>query len=438
MLLQGTSKLDADGILVIGGVRATDLVKEFGTPLYVVDEAAVRGRCRAYREAFEATGLAYDVSYASKAFCIQAMCRLVAEEGLSLDVVSGGELYTAHRAGINMQRVHFHGNNKSVSELEQALDAHIGYFVVDNFTELARLAQLAQAKNCIANVMIRMTPGVVADTHAAIATGQEDSKFGFHLKSGQAGEAVRLTLDSPHLNWIGVHVHIGSQLFSLQPYETAARHVAAFAHTIKTQYGQTMQHANLGGGFGIRYTANDVPCTTSQYVHVIARSLQQAFMEVQLPMPTIGIEPGRSIIGEAGTTLYTIGAIKTIPHVRTYVAVDGGMTDNPRPALYDSQYEAMVANRGHDEATQCVSVAGKCCESGDMLLWDVTLPEVRVGDLLAVSCTGAYNYAMASNYNRLPRPAVVFVSAGQADLVVERETYDHLVARDRIPARWRA
>jgi diaminopimelate decarboxylase len=437
MHLYGTSKINEKGHLEIGGCDTVDLAREFGTPLYIVDETFVRQRIREFVEAFRQTGLRFQVAYASKAFCVMAMCRLAEEEGMSLDVVSGGELYTALKAGFPAGRIHFHGNNKTPEEIALALDADIGCFVVDNFTELRLLDAMAAERGKRVNILLRITPGVEAHTHEFIATGKQDSKFGFDLESGAAHEAVREALEKRHLELIGVHSHIGSQIFGVEGFRLAVEKLAAFAIDVRDRWGKTFSVFNFGGGFGIRYVEGDNPLPVGTYVKAIADAVIAACNAAQYPLPEVWIEPGRSIVGEAGTTLYTIGTSKDIPGVRKYIAVDGGMTDNPRPALYGAKYEAVLANRANEQPGEIVSVAGKCCESGDMLIWDLALPPVRTGDLLAVFCTGAYNYAMASNYNRIPRPAVVFVRDGQADLVVARETYEDIVGLDRIPERLR-
>ncbi|MDP4096700.1 diaminopimelate decarboxylase [Paenibacillus sp. P96] len=438
MYLHGTSKINAQGHLEIGGCDATMLKEQFGTPLYVVDEQLVRRRCREFIEAFRATGLSFQVAYASKAFCVVAMCSLAAEEGMSLDVVSDGELYTALQAGFPVERIHFHGNNKTPAELEMALDAKIGCFVVDNLTELHLLQVLAAERNMRANILLRVTPGVEAHTHEYISTGQTDSKFGFDIGNGAAMDAVKLALQQSQLNLLGIHSHIGSQIFEVDGFQVTTERVAAFTRSVKEELGAEFQVINLGGGFGIRYTDEDTPLPVSRYVEAIAEAVKTHFAGMNSTLPEIWIEPGRSIVGDAGTTLYTIGSIKDIPEVRKYVSVDGGMTDNPRPALYQAKYEAMLANRANDPAEETVSIAGKACESGDMLIWDVELPRVESGDLLAVASTGAYNYSMASNYNRICRPAVVFVSNDKAELVVRRESYEDLVRNDLIPAHVRS
>lgn len=437
MYLHGTSKINAAGRLEIGGCDTVELADKFGTPLYVFDEELIRRRCREFMEAFRATGLKYQVAYASKAFCVMAMCRIAEEEGLSLDVVSDGELYTALRAGFPPERIHFHGNNKTPEEIEMALDAKIGCVVVDNFTELHLLNETAKAKEAVMDVLFRVTPGVEAHTHEFISTGQTDTKFGFDIGNGSAFQAIREAKELNHVRILGVHSHIGSQIFEVDGFRLAAERVAEFAQTVREELGITFAVINLGGGFGIRYVEEDHPLPLAQYVQAITEAIKSLFARYQYPLPEIWIEPGRSIVGDAGTTLYTVGSSKTIPGIRKYVSVDGGMTDNPRPALYDAKYEAMLANRATEPNEETVSIAGKCCETGDMLIWDLELPRTQPGDTLAVSCTGAYNYSMASNYNRLRRPAVVFVRNGEADLVVRRETFEDVAGKDTLPARLR-
>lgn len=435
MYLHGTSNINSKGHLEIGGCDATDLAAQFGTPLYVVDEALIRQRAREYVEAFEASGLKFQVAYASKAFSVKAMCVIAEQEGLSLDVVSDGELYTAIQAGFPAARIHFHGNNKTEEEINMAIDAGIGCFVVDNFIELHMLNELAALKGQIVNVLLRITPGVEAHTHDYISTGQEDSKFGFDLGNGSAKEAVIQSDILANLNLLGLHSHIGSQIFEVDGFKMAVEKVTQFAVALRDELNITFKVINVGGGFGIRYIEGDTPLPVKEYIAAITDAIKTNFTKANYDWPEVWVEPGRSMVGDAGTTLYTVGTSKDIPGVRKYIAVDGGMTDNPRPALYQSKYEAVLANRAKEEAAETVSIAGKCCESGDMLIWDVELPAAEKGDLLAVFCTGAYNYAMASNYNRIRRPAVVFVKDGQADLVVKRESLDNIVSNDVIPAR---
>ncbi|OXM16705.1 diaminopimelate decarboxylase [Paenibacillus herberti] len=437
MYLHGTSKINEQGRLEIGGCDTKDLAEQFGTPLYIVDEALVRQRAREYVEAFKASGFRFQVAYASKAFSTVAMCAIAEQEGLSLDVVSDGELHTALQAGFPAERIHFHGNNKTPFEIEMALDAGIGCFVADNFSELELLNAIAASKGRKANILLRITPGVEAHTHDYISTGQQDSKFGFDLAGGAAYKAVEQSLKLDNLVLLGVHSHIGSQIFEVEGFRMAAAKVAEFAVEVRDKLGQVFRVINLGGGFGIRYTSEDSPLPVNVYISAITEAIRSNFTEASYPLPEIWVEPGRSIIGDAGTTLYTVGTSKDIPGVRKYVAVDGGMTDNPRPALYESKYDALLANRATEPAVEKVSIAGKCCESGDMLIWDLELPEAKTGDLLAVFCTGAYNYAMASNYNRIRRPAVVLVKDGGADIAVQRESLEDISRNDVLPQRLR-
>jgi len=435
VVLDGTKTINSEGHLEIGGCDTVKLAEQFGTPLYVFDEAVIRRNARALRESFAAHLPRSEVIYAGKSFLTTAMCKIVEQEGLGLDVVSGGELYTALKAGFPPERVYFHGNNKSEDEIRLALKAGVGRLVVDNFLELEMLREAARSLKTRARVLLRITPGIEAHTHDYVRTGQIDSKFGFTLSNGQALAAVRQAAAAPELHLMGLHCHIGSQIFEVEPFAVAARVMIGFMGEVKEEAGKILRELDLGGGFGITYTHGDRPPELSRYAAAIARAVTEACQETGLPVPKIMVEPGRSITGPAGTTLYTIGSIKEIPGVRTYLAVDGGMGDNPRTALYGAKYEAVVANKADLEPDRVVSVAGKCCESGDMLIWDVCLADPRPGDILAVFCTGAYNYSMASNYNRLPRPAAVLVNEGEADLILERESYEDLVSHDRIPGR---
>jgi len=432
MYLHGNSRINNEGHLEIGGCDTVDLVKNYGTPLYIYDEALIESKCREFHEALRETGMKYQVAYASKAFLCVEQARLIEREGLCLDVVSGGELYTALQAGYPAEKIHFHGNNKTIEEIEEALNAKIGCFVVDNFFELEVLQALAEQRNEEVSILLRVTPGVEAHTHEYVMTGQEDSKFGFDIMSGQANEAVEVSLNSTNLKLLGVHSHIGSQIFEPDGFVHAINVLMSFLNGLKHDLGFTAEILNVGGGFGIRYTSEDEPLAVAKHIEKITTIIKQQCEELDYKLPELWLEPGRSIVGEAGTTLYTIGSTKTLPSIRKYVSVDGGMTDNIRPALYGSKYEAMLANRANDENKEVVSIAGKCCESGDMLIWDCNLPVVQNNDVLAVSCTGAYGYSMANNYNRIRRPAVVFVKDGVSREVVRRETYEDLVRNDRI------
>ncbi|WP_240377662.1 diaminopimelate decarboxylase [Bacillus piscicola] len=430
MYLHGTSQINEHGHLEIGGMDTVDIVKEYGTPIYVYDVALIRERAEGFKRAFADAGVSYQVAYASKAFSCMAMVQLADELGLSLDVVSGGELITAKKAGFPMERVHFHGNNKSLEEITLALDLGIGCFVVDNFYELSLLREEAQQRKCSVDVLLRTTPGVEAHTHDYISTGQEDSKFGFDLASGQVDQAIKMLQGDPYVQLRGVHSHIGSQIFETNGFVAAIEKLFAKFSDWEEQFGFVPEVVNVGGGFGIRYVEEDTPLSPAEYIADIVAAVKKESAEIGMAVPEIWIEPGRSLAGDAGTTLYTIGSQKDIDGVRRYAAVDGGMTDNIRPALYQSEYEAILANRANEKAADNFAIAGKCCESGDMLIWDLPLPEVNTGDILAVFCTGAYGYSMANNYNRLTRPPVVFVENGKAELVVKRESYEDLLRND--------
>ncbi len=430
MILHGTSEIDNNGQLVIGGVNTVELSQQFGTPLFVYDVSLIRKKANELKKAFQSHGINYQIAYASKAFSCIAMVQLIKEEGLSLDVVSGGELHTALTAGFPPEKIHFHGNNKSKAEIEMAVEANIGCFVVDNFHEITLIEKIAKKHEAIVSVLIRTTPGIEAETHDYISTGQEDSKFGFDLASGQAEKAIKLLLNSSHFQLLGLHCHIGSQIFETTGFIMAVKKVFSYIENWKKQINYTPKVLNVGGGFGIRYTEEDQPIPLQNYVNDIVKTVQIEVERLQCEMPEIWIEPGRSLVGDAGTTLYSIGSKKEIPEIRHYVAVDGGMTDNLRPALYQAKYEAIIANRALDEQADTYSIAGKCCESGDMLIWDIPLPEPNHKDILAVFSTGAYGYAMSNNYNRIPRPAVVFVENGEAHLVIKRESYEDLISLD--------
>ncbi|QGP93744.1 Diaminopimelate decarboxylase [Neomoorella glycerini] len=435
MHLQGTMQVNAQGRLTIGGCDVVELAREFGTPLYIFDEECIRNNCREFYRAFGVKEGLARVIYAGKAFLTTAMCRIIASEGLGLDVVSGGELYTALAAGFPVENIYFHGNNKSYAELCQALEAGIGRFVVDNFAELELLSRLSTERGQVARIILRVTPGIEAHTHDYIRTGQIDSKFGFTLPNGQALEAARRVKDLPGIEFKGLHCHIGSQIFELEPYSQAVAVMLELAAAIKEATGLLTSELDLGGGFGIYYTAEDHPRPVSAYAETILARVREEARALNLPQPLVIVEPGRAIIGPAGSTAYTVGTVKEIPGVRKYVAVDGGMADNIRPALYGANYEAILANKANLPAAETVAITGKCCESGDMLIWEADLPRVEAGDILVISCTGAYGYTMASNYNRLGRPAAVLVREGNADLILKREDYNDLLRNDVVPAR---
>ncbi|KOO44044.1 diaminopimelate decarboxylase [Priestia koreensis] len=430
MFLHGTSRINNEGHLEIGGVDTVHLAKQFGTPLYVYDVALIRQKARQFKETFEKHHVKAQVAYASKAFSSVAMVQLVHDEGLSLDVVSGGELYTALKAGFPKEKIHFHGNNKSKAELEMALQENIGCIVVDNFYEIELLKEVSSHAKGKIPVLLRLTPGVEAHTHDYITTGQEDSKFGFGLQNGQADEAIKRVREDDRFHLLGIHCHIGSQIFETTGFVMAIQKLFTKIKEWKENIDFIPEVVNLGGGFGIRYTEEDTPIPVSQYVDVIINEVKKQVALMDIPFPEIWIEPGRSLVGDAGTTLYEVGARKSVPDIREYLSIDGGMSDNIRPALYQAKYEAVLANKANEPNKDVVSIAGKCCESGDMLIWDIPLPAAKPHDLLAVFCTGAYGYAMASHYNRLTKPAVVFVEDGDAQLVIKRETYEDLVRND--------
>lgn len=418
------------GHLEIGKVDAIQLAEQYGTPLYVYDVGRIRNNCRTFKRAFKEAGVKAQVNYASKAFSSIAMLQVIEEEGLSLDVVSAGELYTAMRAGFPGERIHFHGNNKSTAELEMAVDYGIGCIVIDNLHEISLLEQILEEKQQKMDVLIRLTPGIESETHQYIMTGNEDSKFGFNLQNGQAELAMERLYQHNWLQLKGLHSHIGSQIFNTKSFVLAVEMLFEQVGDWKKRYEFHPEIMNFGGGFGIRYTKDDEPLTNDLYVKAIADTVEKEVRRLALDMPEIWIEPGRSIVGDAGVTLYTIGSMKDIPNVRDYVAVDGGMSDNIRPALYEAKYDAVIANKATIQPIREVSIAGKCCESGDMLVWDLPVPEINHGDVIAMFSTGAYGYAMASNYNRLPRPAVVFVENGKSQLVIKRETLEDLIRHD--------
>lgn len=417
--------------LVIGKNDTVDLAKKYGTPLYVLDEDLIRKNCRVYKEAMDkyygGNGL---VLYANKAFCSLYTCRIVAEEGLGADVVSGGELYTAIKAGFPMDKIYFHGNNKTEEELEMAVENGVGHIICDNIYELKMLNDIAKKHGVVQSIMFRIKPGIDAHTHSFIRTGQIDSKFGVALENGEAFEIYQMAHEMSNVNPDGIHCHIGSQIFDIEPFTQAAEVMMNFAGDLKDKLGLEIKKLNLGGGYGIRYTENDDPVPYDEYIKHVSETVKETAKKREIEIPFILMEPGRSIIAPAGITLYTVGGIKDIKNVRKYVSVDGGMGDNPRYILYESEYDAVVANKADAEKTQKVTIAGKCCESGDILAKDIMMPEIEVGDTLAVLATGAYNYSMASNYNRIPRPAVIAVKDGESRVVVKRESFEDIIRND--------
>ncbi len=434
MFLTGDLKVNKKNHLEIGGCDTIELVKDFGTPLYVMNEELIRKNCRIYKDSmdryYNGNGL---VLYASKAFSTMATCKIVQQEGLGLDVVSGGELYTAIKAGFPMDKVYFHGNNKKLDEIELAIDNDIRRIVVDNKEELKTVNDTAAHKGKIVNISFRIKPGIDAHTHDFVQTGQIDSKFGVALENGEALEIVKMASKLKNVKVVGIHCHIGSQIFDLAPFELAAKVMLNFISEIKDKTGIEIEELNLGGGFGIKYIPEHDPIEYDHYIESVSKVVKDICEEKGLKLPFIVMEPGRSIVASAGITLYKVGAVKDIKNVRKYVSVDGGMADNPRYALYQSPYHAVLANNPKAEPIEKVTIAGKCCESGDILIKDIDMPELVAGDVLAVLATGAYNYSMSSNYNRIPKPSVVLVKEGKARLILKRETFEDIIRNDIIP-----
>lgn len=430
----GTQSVGADGHLQVGGCDTVALAEQFGTPLYVLDEWAFRARCRAYRQAFCTRKPDTRIAYAGKALLTVAVCQMVAEEGLELDVASGGELYTALKAGFPPERIHLHGVYKTESELREALAARVGTIVLDNFDEIERLRGLMSANDSV-SVMVRVAPDVTAETHPLIQTGQLDSKFGFHWHNREALRAVEAVLADTRLRLEGFHCHIGSQIGDLEAFRAATRAMVSFAQSVRQRLGYWAPLLNVGGGLAVRYTPDDPQLTPDVLAEAIVGTLRQACAHEGYPEPVLMIEPGRSLIAEAGLTLYRVGAVKHVSHGRsdlpeTYLIVDGGVSDNPRPTMYGARYTAVNAMRADPTLPRRpYRILGKHCETDPIIDW-AELPETRVGDLIAVLTTGAYAYSMSSNYNRYPRPAMVAVREGQARLIVRRETYDQLVQND--------
>lgn len=434
-----TLKINEKGHLEIGGADCVALAEQFSTPLYVFDEAYIRRMMRIYQDTinteYQGKGL---VLYASKAFSCEAVYSIARSEGIGVDVVSGGELYTALRAGFPADKITMHGNNKLPYEIEQALDARIGMIVVDSHSEADFIEREAEKRGIVQNVLIRINPGVEAHTHAYVQTATPDSKFGFSVANGAAEEITGYVLSKPHLRLHGYHCHIGSQIFEKQSFVLAVRKNLDFMAEMKAKLGFEADSLNMGGGFGIWYAEGDAMIDVdgyADYLRALISTVKEGCEELGLRLPYLYLEPGRSIVGEAGITLYTVGAIKEIPGIRKYIAIDGGMFDNPRYALYQSKYTAILANRATEEATELVSIAGKCCESGDLIGVDFNLPKANTGDILAVLSTGAYNYSMASNYNRNLIPPVVLVKDGKAEYIVKPQSYEDLVRNDTIPDR---
>ncbi len=417
--------------LVFGGCDTVALARKYGTPLYVMSEEHIRERCYEIKKDFLTKYKNVKVLYASKAFLTMKMCKIIDSEGLGLDVVSGGELFTAIKAGFPMEDVVFHGNNKSSEEIHLALSNNVGRIVVDNLYELNMIQKVSEELNRKTKILFRVSPGVKeGNTHEYIFTGQKDSKFGIPLDYNIIEEAILSVKNFSNIEFMGFHFHVGSQLFDYTSHTAAARVLVQLIQYIKDKTGITTKELNVGGGFGIRYIKEDEPKPLRYFVDAIMETITNECEKANVDIPLIMIEPGRWIVGEAGITLYTIGVIKEIPDIRTYVSVDGGMADNPRPALYNAKYEAVIANKMDQEPEELITIAGKCCESGDILIENIKLPKAEPGDILAVFSTGAYNYSMSSNYNRLLRPAVVLLNNGHDELMVKRETYEDLIRNE--------
>jgi len=427
-----TAEISKEGHLCIGGCNVVEVVKEFGTPLYLFDEFTLRHKCREFKDEFCKYHPDTLVIYASKAFLNRALALIFQEEGLGLDVVSGGELSIAHSVSFPLDKVYFHGNNKTPEELNLALDLGVGRVVVDNFYELELLNKLARERGISQNILLRLTPGVDPHTHQYTTTGTLESKFGFPLATGQAKEAVNQALAASNLKLLGFHFHLGSPVSEIQPYELAIEIVLRFAQEVGEKTGFNLSELNIGGGFAIPYTVDSRVLTIADYARALTGKLNGLVSELRLSRPRLIIEPGRAIVGQAGVALYKVGAIKEIPGIKKYVSVDGGISDNIRPALYGAKYEALVANRASEAENDMVTIAGKLCESGDILVRDINLASVCSGDIIAIPVCGAYSIPMSSNYNAMPRPAITVVKEGRARLIRRRETYQDLMNLDQI------
>lgn len=425
--------INENGRLRLGGIEASALAKQYGTPLYVMEEDIIRKVCQSYTSLIVDNSLNGKIAYAGKAFMTTAICKLIESEGLYLDVVSEGEFLTAMNASFDASRIYYHGNNKTEHELETAIKNGVGCIIIDSEQEIRIVDAFAAKYGRIQNVGLRIKPGVDAHTHKYILTGNEDSKFGFGIDDGTADEMLKEISSCSNIKLSALHCHIGSQIFELESFVLTVDIMTDYAKHIKDDFGFTVSEIDFGGGFGIHYINSDKPLPFDSYIKTIAETLKKCAAEKGLGEIGFVVEPGRSIVGEAGTTLYSIGAIKDIPNIRKYISVDGGMTDNPRTALYQAEYLCAIADKMNEDADTLVSVAGRCCESGDMLIWNVKIPKPEYKDILAVFSTGAYNYSMASNYNKVPHPAVVLVKDGKSALMVKRQTIEQLMENDTIP-----
>ncbi len=428
-----TAVVNSAGNIEIGGCDLVNLVDKYSTPLYVLDEQTIRSICKDYKKAFEKYPKTR-MMYASKALCTEAVAKILDSEGFGFDTVSAGEIYTVYKAGVDMSHVLFNGSNKSYDELALALELGVGRISVDNFFELALLNEVAKSKNKTVDILLRITPGIECHTHEYIQTGHLDSKFGFDLT--QIDEAVDLILNEyKNLKLHGLHAHIGSQIFETSIYADEIEILVKEIARLDEKYTLTLDEINIGGGLGVKYTESDVPPSTYEIGDIIVNKLYEVIEKYNIEPPTVFLEPGRSIISTSGVTLYTIGSSKQVPKGRKYIAIDGGMADNPRPSMYQAEYYAEIANNKTDAELEKVTVAGRFCESGDILIKEIELPEPQEGDILCVYNTGAYNYSMASNYNRVQKPAMVLVNNSNSDIIITRESLDDLVAHDRIPGR---
>lgn len=424
-------EVNEKGHLAISGCDAVELAEQYGTPLYVMSEDEIRRVCRSYVQSFQKFYGGHGCPiYASKAFSCKEICRIVTSEGLDVEVVSGGELYTALQAGVPAGHVHFQGNNKSAGEISFAIENGVGDIVIDSLSELQMVERIAEEHNTVAEISLRVKPGIDAHTHEFIRTGQIDSKFGIDLVSGEAMDAVQQSLALEHVHLKGLHCHIGSQVLEVEPFVHAAEVMLDLLAEVKQKHSVELEHLNLGGGFGVRYTEQDDAVPYENYMAAVSTMVHKKCEDLGLALPKIYIEPGRSVVAEAGITLYTVGTIKEIPHVRNFVSIDGGMFENPRYALYQAEYTCLLANKASEPADYIATVAGKCCESGDLIQEHTPIQRPQEGDILAVLTTGAYNYSMASNYNRNLKPACVMVSQGESRIVIKGETYEDLVRND--------
>lgn len=420
-----------NGNLYIDDCNTTVLAEKYGTPLYVFSETSIRNAMRSYKKSIEKYYAGNgNVLYASKAFSCKEMYRIAKDEGIFVDCVSMGEIYTAISADFNTEHIFFHGNNKTEEELKYAIKNGVGRVVIDNFDELNSVDEISKEFGVKAKVLVRITPGIDAHTHDYIKTGRVDSKFGFAITTGDAIKAIKETLKKDNITLMGLHCHIGSQIFETEPFMDAATIMLKFIAEITKKFGIEIKELNLGGGFGIQYVKEDDPLEYPEFMKKVSVAVKETARYLQIPTPTIYIEPGRSIVGPAGLTLYTVGNVKQIENVRNYVAVDGGMSDNPRYALYDADYSFLIANKADKPQNYLATIAGKCCESGDLLAEDVEIAKPKKGDILAVLATGAYNYSMASNYNRIARPAVVMVKGKEDRLIIKRESLEDIVLND--------